>query len=346
MSGSLLIVGFDRPEALENSYARVFDQLGWSVRFWTPSEALRRFSRGRRLGRVFGTYVHVEAWWRKANLELLQLADRLRPDLLLVVGTEGVRAGTLAQIKVRAPRCLVYCIYPDGPHNLDADRINCLPFFERVTTSSPAWVDAFERLGARRVHYLPFAADTHLHAPFAGAARAEFRHEVVFIGTWRGEREEFLEQLADVDLCLWGSDYWRNRTRPGSPLRARWGGRPVSGGEFAEACSAGKVMLNILDAATWPGPNMRTFEQAACGAFSLATRSPAVLDLFREGENIECFDTAAEARDKIKYYLAHEGERRRIADAGHELVVRGGHTHQDRVENLLGWAREDGLTLG
>jgi spore maturation protein CgeB len=119
----------------------------------------------------------------------------------------------------------------------------------------------------------------------------------------------------------------------------------VSGGEFAEACSAGKVMLNIVDAATWPGPNMRTFEQAACGAFTLATRSPAVLDIFREGENIECFDTPAEAREKINYYLAHEGERRRIADAGYELVVRGGHTYRDRVEKLLGWAREDGLAL-
>jgi spore maturation protein CgeB len=345
MKGTLLIVGFNRPEALESSYARVFRQQGWSVHFWTPPEALQKFSRGRRLGRIFSTFVHVEAWSRKANLELLQLADQLQPDLILVIGTEGVRPGTLAQIKVRVPHSLLYCIYPDSPHNLDNERINCLPFFERVTTSSPAWVDAFERLGARRVHYLPFAADTHLHRPATQEARRDLQHDVVFIGTWRNEREEFLEQLADFDLCLWGSDYWQRRTRAGSPLRARWGGRSIMGEEFAAVSSASKIMLNIVDAATWPGPNMRTFEQAACRAFSLVTRSPAVLELFREGREIECFDTIAEAREKITYYLAHEEERKRIANAGYDLIVNGGHTYEARVEQVLSWAREDGLGL-
>jgi spore maturation protein CgeB len=341
---AVLIIGSDRFESLESSYARAFRKLNWDVQFWDPVRSLHWVARGYHIGRLFSTFVHVEPWLRKANLELLKFADKLRPDLILVIGTSGVRGATLAQIKVRLASCLIYCIYPDTPHNLDIERINCLPFFDRVMTSSPAWVNAFERFGAERVYYLPFAADPELHHPIAvSKSSSSLAHDVVFIGNWRYERELFLEQLADFDLCLWGEDYWKHRTRPSSPLRARWGGRPLTGAEAAKVCAESKILLNFMDSATWPGPNMRSFEQPACHAFVLVNRSPALVELFKEGETIECFDSVEEARDKITYYLAHDAARRRIADASYRFVIEGGHTYMDRARQLIDWAEGDGL---
>lgn len=342
---SVLIVGSKNVGSLESSYARALDSLGCKVSFWDPMAALYRVARGGRLGRIFSTFVHVEAWERKANLELLRMADETKPDLILVIATSGTRAGTLAQIKVRLPDCLLYCIYPDSPHNLDNTRMFSLPFFDRVTTSSPAWVSAFQKLGALHVHYLPFAADPSLHKPVSAAhsANPEFAHDVGFIGTWRPEREAFLEQLADLDLCVWGSSYWKSRTRRDSPLRARWGGRSITGQEFARVCAENRIMLNIMDAATWPGPNMRAFEQPACGAFSLTTRSPALLEIFKEGETVECFESVEEARAKINYYLSHEEELQRLAKAAYQLVTLKGHTYADRARQLLRWVEEDRL---
>ena len=100
-------------------------------------------------------------------------------------------------------------------------------------------------------------------------------------------------------------------------------------------------MLNIMDPVTWPGPNMRVFEQPACCAFSLVSRSEATLELFAEGKTIECFDGAEEAKEKIRYYLAHDDARRRIASASYRFVVEGGHTYRDRARTLLGWAAQD-----
>jgi spore maturation protein CgeB len=266
--------------------------------------------------------------------------------MVLVIGTGGVRGGTLAQLRLLAPEARIYCYYPDSPHNLDADRIHCLPFFDRVYTSSPAWVSAFERLGVERVHYLPFAADTGYHRPAAmGSPAPQASVDVAFVGTWRPDREAFLEPLAGLGLRIWGSAYWRTRTRPGSPLRACWGRRNVLGAEYAQVCAQTKVMLNVLDSISWPGPNMRTFELPACRAFALVERSEPVLDLFSEGETIECFGSVDEARDKIAYYVAHEAERQRIAEAAHRLVVEGGHTYLDRARQLIAWAAEDGLRV-
>ena len=86
---------------------------------------------------------------------------------------------------------------------------------------------------------------------------------------------------------------------------------------------------------------MRSFEQPACGAFSLVTRTDALLEIFTEGENVECFDSVAEAREKIRYYLTHETERQKIAAAGYKLVIEGGHTYLDRARQLIEWMNDE-----
>jgi len=333
------VVGNHATGSLESSYTRALRGLGCDVRVWSPISAYVSASWGRRLARVSAAYLTLEPWLRKANLDLLRTANETRPDLLLVVATWGIRAGTLAQIRTRVPACLQYCLFPDSPHMLDNARINCLPIFDRVLTSSPSWMDAFRRLGARRVEYLPFAADPALHPRVP--ASSGVGPDVAFIGNWRPDREALLEQLSDFDLHIWGSKYWVSRTSRDSPVRSHWRGGQVIGEDFARVCAAAKILLNVMDAVSWPGPNMRTFELPACGAFALAERSDAVLEIFTEGETIACFEGAEEARQKIAYYLANPEERNRIAQAAYDLVTNGGHRYVDRARQLLEWLEVD-----
>lgn len=342
MEKTVLIVGSNQPESLESSYARAFQEMGWCTGFWNPFTALSHSIKGGSFGQLFSRFVYVEPWHRKANVDLLQLAMNLQPNLLLIIATHGVRAGTLAQLRIQLPQMLIYCIYPDSPHNLDVERIHCFPFFDRTTVSSPAWVTSFMKLGASPVHYLPFAADTILYRPLKQTEiNGRYLHDIAFIGTWRLEREVVLEQLADLDLQIWGSKYWKTRTRANSPIPQLWGGCPVIGDEFIQVCGQSKISLNIMDPVSWPGPNMRAFELPACNAFSLAERSEQLLEIFTEGETIECFSLADEAREKIDYYLRHDDERRRIAQASFQFVVHNGHTYINRVQQLLEWVAQD-----
>lgn len=343
MTGSILIVGQNLGWNLEASYARALQKLGWTVQFWDPHKALHRVARGFYLGKLFSTFVNVEPWLRKANLAFLQFARELKPALILVIGTEGLRAGTLGQLRAQLPLTRVYCLFPDAPHSLVPDRIQALPMFHRVITISPAWVETFLRLRAEHVAYLPLAADTDLHHPIEKADTSNSHHDLAFIGNWRAERETLLEQLAEFDFRIWGSDYWRRNTRRTSKLPGRWQGKQLVGSEFARACAENRILLNIIDGVIWPGPNMRAFEQPACRAFSLVTRTPAVTEIFTEGDNIECFDSVDEARDKIKFYLKNEAARTLIADKSYKLVVHGGHTYVDRARQILDWVAEDQL---
>lgn len=326
----VLIVGNDNGFNLESSYTRALTRLGHHVTLWSPSAALARVARLGGMGRRLTAYVRVEPWERKANLDLLHTADHLAPDLLLVISTSGVSAGTLGQLKADRPTLRLVCLYPDSPHNLNAERIASLPIFDHVYTSSPAWVPAFETLGARSASYLPFAADEEMFRP----AEASPARDLAFVGNWREEREALLEHLSDFDLRVWGTDYWKTRTRKGSPLRQRWGGGPLFAGDLARACAEFRIMLNVYDAATRPGPNMRAFELPACRAFTLSERTDAALEMFAEGETAEYFSSSEEARDKARFYLKNDSARQAIARRAYEFVLRG-HTYADRVKAVL-----------
>lgn len=340
---TLLIVGSTAIGSLASSYHRAFRRLGWNVYIWNPTEALRQVVRGGRIGHLAMTFLGVEPWIIKANLPLLQQANNVRPTLILVIDMAHIRFGTLVQIRACVPGILIYGLFPDAPYKMTTTGMQCVPGFDRMATSSPAWIEAFERLGARQVHYLPFAADIEFHYPVSASRQpSSFTRDVLFVGNWRDERETMLEQLTDLDLGIWGAKDWQRKPRRGSPLRARWGGRELIGVELAQACADAKIMLNIHDVATLPGPNMRTFEQPACRAFSLVTRTSPILDLFTEGENIECFESVVELREKIHYYLDAEEERQRIAQASYEFVIHEGHTYVDRAQQIIAWVREDG----
>ena len=338
MSKTILIVGNEQPSTLEASYATAFKKLGWKVVFWEPNNAMRLTARGGKIGYLLSNFVTIEPWRQKASQLLLRIVKIIQPDLLLVIATNGIRPGTLGQIKFLSPHTLIYCLYPDSPHNLDHERILSFPMFDRIMTSSPAWQSAFQKLGADNVTYLPFAADTLLHKPMSPNTHTV--SNIGFIGHWRLVREHVLEGLADLNLQIWGGNHWK-RIRQNSPLKNAWTGQAALGTDFAKACAKSKISLNIMDAVTWPGPNMRTFELPACRAFALTERTPAILELFKEGQTIECFSEIAEARDKIAYYLKNEDPRRRIAAASHEFVTNEGHTYLDRGKQLISWVEAD-----
>jgi spore maturation protein CgeB len=86
---------------------------------------------------------------------------------------------------------------------------------------------------------------------------------------------------------------------------------------------------------------MRCFEQPACRAFSLVSRTGPILEIFKEGNTIECFETVDEAKDKIRFYLTHESQRIKVANQAHDLIM-GSHTYVDRAKTIIKWMSTKG----
>ena len=79
---------------------------------------------------------------------------------------------------------------------------------------------------------------------------------------------------------------------------------------------------------------MRVFEVMATGSFLLTNWVPTIEELFEDGKHLVLYRSLDEAVDKAKYYLSHDEEREKIAQAGYEHVLKN-HTIQHRVNVIL-----------
>ena len=107
------------------------------------------------------------------------------------------------------------------------------------------------------------------------------------------------------------------------------------GRDYRLALGGARIGLCLLRRANRDQHAMRSFEIPACGTFMLAERTDEHLAVFREDEEAAFFSSPQELLDKVRYYLAHEEIRRRIAIAGHARVTTGGHTYRDRLREIV-----------
>lgn len=101
--------------------------------------------------------------------------------------------------------------------------------------------------------------------------------------------------------------------------------------QAARKLAESKIVFNI---SMTDDINMRTFETMATGSFLLTNWIPTIEELFEDGKHLVLYRSLDEMVDKAKYYLAHDEERERIAQAGYEEVM-AKHTIQHRVTRIL-----------
>lgn len=101
--------------------------------------------------------------------------------------------------------------------------------------------------------------------------------------------------------------------------------------DAARKFSQSKIVFNI---SIKDDLNMRIFETLSTGSFLLTNWLPTLGELFEDGKHLVTYKTLDEMVEKAQYYLEHDDERQKIADAGHaEFVAK--HTYKHRVETIL-----------
>lgn len=99
----------------------------------------------------------------------------------------------------------------------------------------------------------------------------------------------------------------------------------------AEKFCQSKIVFNI---SIGDDINMRVFETLGTGSFLLTNDIPTLHELFTDGVHLVTYSSMDDMVEKAKYYLSHDDERERIANAGYEEVM-ARHTFRNRVEQVL-----------
>lgn len=101
--------------------------------------------------------------------------------------------------------------------------------------------------------------------------------------------------------------------------------------DAAKKFSQSRIVFNI---SIKDDLNMRVFESMATGSMLLTNWIPTLGELFEDGKHLVTYKTYDEMIEKARYYLEHEEEREKIAQAGYEEVI-AKHTYRHRVESVL-----------
>jgi len=210
-----------------------------------------------------------------------------------------------------------------------------LKSYDLVFTTKSQNVKRYQELGQSQIFFLPSAFEPSIHHPiedrysrFAGRP-----FDVTFIGTYDKSRIPYLDSVGWSRVHVWG-DYWK-RFEKYKQLRDRIHPRAIYDFEFADVTSHSKCALGLLREEAEDLHTTRTFEIPACGALQIAPRNTEVLSYFEENQEIVCFGSLDELRDKTEYYLKNDWQRLQIARKGHERCLRDKHTYLDRVKEIF-----------
>lgn len=180
--------------------------------------------------------------------------------------------------------------------------------FDTVFCAQKEHVEKFKRDGISNVHWMPHAVE-----PLAYPRQVSIKkYDVCFVGHINSEnRIEALDRLFKEFPNFW------------------YGQRKFE--EAAEKFGESKIVFNISINGDL---NMRTFEGMATGGFMLTSRNPEVESVFEDGKHLVLYDNMDDMIEKAKYYVSHDSEREKIANAGYEEVI-SKHTFDHRLTQIL-----------
>jgi hypothetical protein len=202
------------------------------------------------------------------------------------------------------------CVLSDVHRNLKA-RLMLAKLFDQVFLYQRNYIGRFRDHDPGAVHWFPYACDTEMFRDL-GLPRDL---DVAFIGQLfsRGsERARVIAALARK-YRMNGQRYYLQK-------------------EIPEVYSRAKIVVNLP---VGDDLNFRFFEALSSGALLLTKRLVnGQEELFKEDIHYVAFTTDQELLEKVGLYLRNEEERKKIALAGNEEVMKN-HSLAVRLETLL-----------
>ena len=272
-----------------------------------------------------------------ASLGIIERALRHYVDWVFIISGMYVHGEVLGLLRRAGLRTAV--ILSESPYADEHEKVIAAAA-DIVFTNERTSLGTFAGL-CHEVHYFQHAHDPEVHRPTVDYEPNIASHDVVFVGTGFIERVNLLRGVNwdGIDLGLYGAwDLLGSRNR----LRKHVCGGVTPNEVTAQLYRQAKIGLNLHRTSIGYGRkvehvkgaesmNPRCYELAATGTFFISDGRAEVREVF--GDAVPTFDTPQQLEELIRYWLAHDEERRLVAASLPELVR--SHTFDNRVETIL-----------
>ncbi len=239
------------------------------------------------------------------------LASRLKhyvPDIVFIGFPRIFDTKSVECIRKAVPGAVLIGYEVDPWPKLQKNRIETAKKFDIVVaTNDGEFLQDYRDAGVPQCVFMPNVCDPD--TDYRYEVGLEWKTDILWTGTVKHSadtsdnlREKLVTELAKRDNCtLYGCF-----------------GRPKIGGiDYLYAISGARIGAHINAAnSVRMYHSDRLTQYLAGGAFVLAKRVPDTDLLFQDGVHLKYFDTVDEFFDLADWYLKHETERKKIADAG------------------------------
>lgn len=269
------------------------------------------------------------------NRQLLCKAEEVNPELVFLYSARLVTASTLKHLRERGAKVFLY--------NNDNPFADYYPkYFWRHYKAGLQYADVCfvyrnsniqdcKRLGCNRVEllrsYYIKERNYYMEDPGVNVPR------VVFLGHYENDgRDAYIKALLDNGIEV-------------GIIRRTWEGFEQGNSRlvklenthtlYNEMLNAAEIAIVFLSGINQDTYTRRCFEIPAVKTMMIAPFTEDIATIFKEDEEVVFYRNIEEFVQKVRYYLGHEEERRKIAAAGYCRLMRDGHEVKDRVEFIM-----------
>lgn len=275
------------------------------------------------------------------NREIRRSTREKNFDIVFVDNKSYLSSATIRYIKKRRPQTKVVNLLTDDPFGKFSKSWRLIKqtayLYDLIFVQREVNIREFKNLGAQHVEICYRSFDPYYNRPILLDAKeaTQYYAPVGFVGTYENVRASYIAFLIgnNVPVSVTGNDwpngeYW-------DVIKPYYKGPSVFEDEYIKAINGMEVALHFLRHGNRDEQDSRTFEIPACQVFMIAERSDLHSLLFKENEEAVFFSTKEELLEKVKFYIAHEAERKRIALNGYNRCFTSGYTHEERMKAVL-----------
>jgi len=302
---------------VSNGWTRALKDLGCHVGDFNLDERLDFYDKA--LGIMMEDHKFIDIV-RLVSKQVEAACYEFWPDIVLVVSGFFTPPEMLALMQSRGHK--VVLLATESPYE-DDNQLGLAPFCDLVLLNDPTNLHLYQEL--TEVDYSPHAYDPAIH--YRREPEPEWKSDFCFVGTGYPSRVEFLEAVdwSGIDAAFGGNWQALKDDSPLTPFLVHEKELCIENENAVELYSACKASANIYRtealrpelAKGWSmGP--REVELAAVGTFYLTEE---------RGENREVlpmvpvFDGPDDFGEQLRWWLAHDTERERVADEAQRAVA-------------------------
>jgi hypothetical protein len=255
-------------------------------------------------------YLSALLYKKKVDEIVGEYAKHYQPDVVLIGFPKFLDESTIRLLREKVPSAVYVGSDEDLWPSRNPGRIEAARELDIVlATNNGSSLDEYRQAGVKKCLFMPNVCDPDVEYRYE--VGPEWQSDILWTGKVQHKGGLHLpDQIRQEVLSLLQND---ERAR----IYGCLGHPTVQALDYYYAISGARIGVSINADNSVPLYHSDRFTHyTACGTMVLAKRVPDTERLMEDKKHVVYFDTASECMELINWYLGHEDERKKIADAG------------------------------